>query len=112
MSDSATEHCTSFSRFLLGFSDPSAGVTVREQKSPSLQYSLTAYSRASNTCVNTLTAGNIFFITAPSCIIQSSSFNSSLTMPHLPKWLLFTIFVVLETRLGCVQEKNNEIFFY
>lgn len=59
-----------FSRFLLNFPNLNAGVTVREQKSLPLQYSPTAYGRTNNTCVNTLTAGNIFFITAPSCIIR------------------------------------------
>lgn len=88
----------SFSRFLLDFSNLNAGITVREHKSLSLQYPLAAYGSTSNTCVNILISGNIFFITTPSCIIQRSSCNPSLRMPHLPKWLLFTVFIVLGLR--------------
>lgn len=63
----------SFSGFLLDFSNLKAGVTVREQKSLSLQYSLNVCCPLchKNTCVNIVTAGNIF-ATAPSCIIQNS----------------------------------------
>lgn len=88
----------SFFRFLIDFSNLNAGVIVREHKSQSLQYPLTAYGTTNNTFVNTLTAGNIFFIPTPPCIIQRSSCNSSLRMPHLPKWLLFTVFIVLGLR--------------
>lgn len=113
MSGSAIEHCIVFFQTSVRaeFSNLTAGVAIREHKSLPLQYSLTAYAR---TATPPLTAGNGFSVTAPSCIIQSSSCNSSLRMPHLPMWLLFTIFIVLglgdQARLCSGEEQC--VFFY
>lgn len=76
MRDSAIEHCIVFFQTSVRgmFSNFNAGVTVGEHKSLALQYSLTAYAR---TATPPLTAGNGFSVTAPSCIIQSRSCNSS-----------------------------------